>query len=128
MANAWPLQQALFTRLNDGLSAPVFDYVPNPRPVEYVTIGDDSSVDFSDKLKAGEEVTLIVDTWSTAYKGKKLVKQLQDQVKDLLHGQPLTIAGHTTISLWFDFAQTMLDEDGVTVHGVSRFRLTLMEN
>ena len=41
---------------------------------------------------------------------------------DALDRQALSLTGHNLVLLRFEFSQAMLDPDGLTRHGVQRFR------
>ena len=65
-------------------------------------------------------------TWSRA-EGFKQVKGLMDEAADILDRAALTAAGYTLIDCLCDFSEAMSDPDGVTKHGVQRYRMTIME-
>lgn len=99
----------------------VFDHVPEKTAFPYVTIGDDTQADWSDKEVDGEEHTLTLHAWSR-HRGRRQVKQILGRLKALLHKQTLAMAGHDSVLIRFDFELTMLDPDGKTYHGAIRFR------
>lgn len=123
---SWPLQQAIYGRLTGyaplmAVVTGVFDWVPENQAMPYVTIGDDTTVDRSDKTATGQDVTLTLHVWADA-RGRKAVKVIMGLIYAALHRHDLAVAGHTLISIDHDFSETFLDEDGVTYHGVIRFR------
>jgi hypothetical protein len=120
------LQKAIYDRLtgNAALMAivsGVFDSVPEAQAFPYITIGDDTAVDFGTHTWKGQNLTITIHSWSMA-RGRAQVKDIMKRVYDLLHEQLLTMQGHTMFSMRFDFEQTFLDPDGVTYHGLQRFR------
>lgn len=135
----WPLQQAVFSTLQadaalQGLTgqvpARVFDQVPQDlwqapdaegRYPPYVVIGLSKAQDFDSKTEDGCDLTLMIHTWSR-YRGFKEAKQIMAAIVDALDRQGLSIAGHDLIQLRFEFSDTFLEEDGLTRHGVQRFR------
>ena len=125
----WPLQQALFAALSAdatlqgmlGSPARVFDHVPQDSAFPYVVIGEATSGPFDGKTENGMEQTLTIHAWSR-YRGLKEVKQIMAAVTASLDDQALAISGHTLVLLRFEFAATFLDPDGMTRHGVQRFR------
>ena len=125
-----PVQTAIFARLEDELLVPVYDRPPQPddagddESFPYITIGDDTFTPWDDDLSQGYEAELNVHTW-TRYRGRKELKELQQMVYDALHRYQLTITGYATINLSFEFADSVRDPDGLTHHGVSRFRLLI---
>jgi hypothetical protein len=50
-----------------------------------------------------------------------------DEAADILDRAALTAAGYTRIDCLGDFSEAMSDPDGVTKHGVQRYRMTIME-
>lgn len=124
---SWPLQQAVFTALTTALSpVKVFDAVPQGTPFPYATIGDDTSGDWSTKTGDGEQIFFFVHVWSHAA-GKKEAKQIAGTAYNTFHNKPqnLAVEGYKVVLVQFDFGTSMLDEDGVTRHDVSRYRALL---
>jgi hypothetical protein len=93
----------------------------------FVVIGDDTVAEFDTDDSEGQEATLTIHVWSR-YPGKKEVKQVLDAIYDCLHDSPLTVTGQTVIYIFFEFMETMADPDGLTQHGVIRFRLVTQES
>ena len=124
---AWPLQQALYTTLTGdttlmALIDAVHDQVPEEAAYPYVSLGDDTAVDWGTKSTQGQEVTITLHGWSRA-RGRREVKQIMARVYTLLHEQTLTIAGFTNVLTRFEFSDTFRDPDGLTQHGVQRYRM-----
>ena len=135
----WPLQQAVYDALSgdsvlQGLTgqvpARVFDHVPqdlwaapdsdgNYPP--YVVIGQSKTQDFDSKTSNGCEQVLTIHSWSRHH-GFKKTKEIMAAVVDALDRQSLIVAGHDLIQIRFEFSDTFLEEDGVTRHGLQRFR------
>ena len=69
--------------------------------------------------------TINIHIWSQ-YKGSKECKQIMDKVHDLLHDSSLSVTGFNLINLRFEFSDIMIDPDGVTRHGVMRFRAIIL--
>lgn len=138
------VQQAVFTALDASTelaallaehvdivgSVGIYDDVPQTADTgdnsrfPYVTIGDDTLADWSTDTSSGAEATVTVHTWTRA-NGRKQAKDIQGAIYNALHRQELTTPDHTFIGCEFEFAESMMDPDGKTRHGVSRFRLTL---
>ncbi|MFQ5774192.1 MAG: DUF3168 domain-containing protein [Kiloniellaceae bacterium] len=125
----WPLQQAVHAALSGdaalrallGGPARVFDHVPQGGAFPYVVIGEATSGPFDGKTENGMEQTLTIHTWSR-YRGLKETKEIMAAVAAALDGQGLALAGHALVLLRFAFGATFLDPDGLTRHGVQRFR------
>ena len=127
------LQQTLYTTLNGDsqltstLGAAVFDDVPDTQAVSfpYVQIGEDTATDYSTKDVTGTETVINLHVWSR-YRGSKETKQVMDRVHTLLHDSNLTVTGHNLVNLRFEFSDVLRDPDGVTRHGVMRFRAVML--
>ena len=124
------LQQSFFTALivsaiNDTLNCGVFDDVPQNATYPYIAIGEETVIDYSTKDIDGNESTLNIHVWSQ-YKGSKETKQIMDKIHDLLHNSNLTVVGHNLINLRFEYSDIMRDPDGITRHGVMRFRAIIL--
>ena len=127
------LQQTLFTTLNgdsqltNTLGAAVFDDVPDTQAVSfpYVQIGEDTATDYSTKDVTGTETVINLHVWSR-YRGSKETKQVMDRGHTLLHDSNLTVTGHNLINMRFEFGDVIRDPDGITRHGVMRFRAIML--
>lgn len=121
------LQTAIFTAL-DGVPGmpPVYDDVPENAPFPYVVIGDDVSAAFDDDCGSGADSMVTIHVWST-YPGRAEAKQILDLIYRTLHRSNLVIAGNVTITIDADYQMTLLDPDGVTRHGIIRFRVLTRE-
>lgn len=122
------LQSALLTALKADatlaaiVDTRVYDNVPQKTDYPYVAIGDDTFGDLGSHTFKGMEITVNIHCWSQ-YAGRKQVKQMMEAIYDLLHEGTLTLSGHTVVFSRFEFAETMKDPDGVTHHGIQRFRV-----
>lgn len=126
------IQTAIYTTLSNGLSYPVYDdvpFLPEGAPTEnfpYVVIGDDTLIPFDNDTDIGVEATLTIHVWSK-YRGRIEVKDIQGEIYDLLNRSSLSISGFKVVDILFEFSETFTEEDGVTRHGVQRFRMTVQE-
>ncbi len=125
----WPLQQAVYGALTGdaaiqaflGNPTRVFDHVPQGSAFPFLVIGEVSATPFDTKTESGLDQSLTLHTWSR-YRGLKEIKTVMAAVADVLDGQSLAVSGHTLVLLRFEFASTVVDDDGLTRHGVQRFR------
>lgn len=115
------LHQAVFERLSDELSTPVYDDVPRNAAFPYVVVGEDTHVPFDTDDSLGSESTVTIHVWSR-YRGKKEAKQIQGEIYDALTRQELTVEDHDLITIEFEYSDVVLDPDAQTRHGVQRFR------
>jgi hypothetical protein len=88
----------------------------------YVTIGDDTAVDWDTDNSQGKEATLTIHSWSR-YRGRKEVKEIQGAIYNALHLSNLIITGYHSVLMVSEYSETLVDPDGLTRHGVQRFRL-----
>lgn len=122
LANYQPLE-AIIT--NGGGDAPgIYDEVPNSVRPPYVVIGDSVLEPFDTDDVVGTDALVELHTWST-YRGRLEVKQMQDAIYDALHRHNLSITDAHTVMVEWEYSETELDPDGITRHGVQRFRVVL---
>lgn len=125
-----PLVSLLATDPNAGspTAAAVFDHVPQsatPEDAEafpYVVLGAETQAEFDTDDQVGRETTMTIHTWSRA-RGLKETKEIMDAIKSVLHDATLSISGETFVLCLQEFAEAMVDPDGMTRHGVQRFRI-----
>lgn len=122
------IQAAIYTALSSDPaifalvgSSGVFDTRSTPILFPSISIGDDTAKDFDTCTSDGQETTVTIHTWSQSA-GRKEVKSLMSNVYRILHKSNLSVVGQNLILMRCEFAQTYLDPDGITFHGVQRFR------
>lgn len=126
MSAEFEIQRAIFTRLSNILSIPVFDNVPDNAVAPYIVIGDDTMIEFDSDGGLGFEATLTIHTWSK-YRGRAEVKGIMGLIYDALHRAEFTVQGYNLLGCDSEFSETFLESDGVTRHGVQRFRILIRE-
>jgi hypothetical protein len=84
----------------------------------YVQFGQSQVVD---DFPTGKRLLAEVHTWSTA-QGPHEVKNLQEQIRDILEKCSHTRGGFHYVAVRQQDARVFLDIDGETWHGVQRFR------
>jgi hypothetical protein len=124
------LQTAIYTALNVSaitttLSCGVYDEVIEGNTYPFITLGEETTIDYSTKTATGGETTINIHIWSQ-YKGSKQTKEIMDKVHDLLHDSNLSVTGFNLINLRFEYSDIMRDPDGITRHGVMRFRAIIL--
>jgi len=127
----WVIQEAVYAALNNSVTlsaliSDVYDDVPATAAFPYVVIGESTAIMWDTKSTLGVESTVTVHTWSR-YRGRKETKLIQQAIYDILHNQELSITGYNSVYCFLDFEENFLDEDGLTRHGVSRYRLVTSE-
>ena len=111
--------------LTSTLSAGVYDEVTEGATYPFVALGEETAIDYGTKDINGGETTINIHIWSQ-YKGAKETKQIMDRIHDLLHDSNLSVTGFNLINLRYEFSDIMRDPDGVTRHGVMRFRAIIL--
>jgi len=125
------LQTAIYSTLsNDNnltstLGAGVFDEVTEGATYPFVALGEETTIDYGTKDLVGGETTINIHIWSQ-YKGSKETKNIMDRIHDLLHDSDISVSGFNLINLRFEYSDIMRDPDGVTRHGVMRFRAIIL--
>ncbi len=124
--HGFAIQEALYSRLNGdstlgGLVTGVYDAVPDDTTLPVVVIGVGSSVDDGSKTLDAREYTINVDVWSD-YSGLKQTKNIIKQVYSLLHEYALSVSGASLVDLRCEFTSELIENNGITRHGVMRFR------
>jgi hypothetical protein len=121
------LQQAIFTRLSTYTGMPtVYDDVPQSAASwPYIVLGEDTHVPWDTDDSTGAESTITIHIWSRQ-RGKKETKDIQGLIYTALNRYEMSVDGHHLVTLEFDYSDVLLDPDGLSRHGVSRYR-TLVE-
>lgn len=133
--HAFDLQKAVYVALVDASltdatgtsNIEVFDDVPEGTAYPYVSIGEDTAVDVSSKDNTIFEHTLTIHVWSQ-YRGRRDIKELMEQVHNALHNVTITVSGASLCNLRQEFQTTLLENDGITRHGVMRFRAVVSDS
>ena len=87
-----PLNKALFDRLKDALTVPVYDYVPAGKKAPYVVMTDTSAESWDTKTVCGATVMATLKVLSE-YQGDKEVAELCDGAISAIRSQPLALEG-----------------------------------
>ena len=132
--HSWELQKTVFSALNSGnitdyentAITGVFDDVPQGTAYPYVVVGEETAIDVSSKDKDIFEHTLTIHVWSQ-YRGRRDIKVIMKQVHDILHESSLTVSGGSMVNMRQEFQTTLLEGDGITRHGVIRFRAVVSD-
>jgi len=132
--HSWELQKTVFSAL-DGASITdyagnaitgVFDDVPENTAYPYIRVGEETAIDSSAKDKDIFEHTLTIHIWSQ-YRGNRDIKEIMKQVHDVLHDSSLSVSGASMVNMRQEFQTTLLEGDGITRHGVMRFRAVVSD-
>lgn len=120
------VQKAIYAKLDAALTQPVYDDVPDNAIAPYVVIGDDTFIEFDSDLVNGFEATVTIHSWSK-YRGRSEVKTIMAAIYDALHRAEFTVQGYNLVGCDCEYSETFLESDGVTRHGVQRFRILIRE-
>tara|TARA_R100001163_G_scaffold59257_1_gene47945 strand:+ start:279 stop:680 length:402 start_codon:yes stop_codon:yes gene_type:complete len=126
------LQQTVFNALDQSstlqnLVTDVYDFVPEGTAFPYVKIGEQTMVDNGTKNKQGTDFTIEVHTFSR-YRGSVEIKNIMSVVYDILHESSLSVSGADLINMRFEFSDIIKENDGITTHGVQRFRVFVLSS
>ena len=126
-------QIAIFNILNDDSTLDglvgnnrIYDEVPPNSAYPYIEIGDETTIDNGVKDKDGQEFTQTIHIWSR-YRGSKEVKEIAERIYTLLHNVGITVSGGSFANSRNEFFTILLDDDGLTRHGVMRFRVVVFD-
>ena len=129
--HSFELQKTIFTTLNGDntikstFSATVHDHVPQGTAYPYIVIGEETMTDESStKTIDFNNFTLTIHIFSRN-RGRKEAKQIMARIYELLHNQNLSVTGADHINTRFEFSDVIKENDGLTYHGVQRFRTIL---
>lgn len=131
--HSWELQKAIFNQLSgsivglDSANISVFDDVPENTSYPYVVIGEETATNNGSKDLDGLEYTLTVHVWSN-YRGRREIKEIMQSVYENLHDTAITVTGASLVNVRQEFNTTLAENDGITRHGVMRFRAVVFDN
>ena len=129
---SFQLQEAIYTALDDDASlgaliTGIYDFVPQDEVAfPYITIGNDTAIDWSAKNFDGMEHTVVVDVWDQNTNRIPL-KKIGEAVYNVLHNQTIAISGQNMVNIRCEFEQTLRDPDGFTFHLIQRYRVITTE-
>ena len=129
--HSFELQKTIFNTLNGDNTisstfiATVHDHVPQGTSFPYIVIGEETMTDESSaKTLDFNNFTLTIHIFSRN-RGRKEAKQIMARIYELLHNQNLSVTGANHINTRFEFSDVIKENDGLTYHGVQRFRTIL---
>jgi hypothetical protein len=131
--HSWNLQKAIYSTLDgsvtgiDGANTPVYDDVPEDTAYPYVILGEETTANNGSKTLDGVEHTLTIHAWSQ-YRGRREIKEIMESVYSLLHEAAITVSGASLVNIRQEFSTTLAENDGITRHGVMRFRAVVFDN
>lgn len=129
------LQRAIYQRLTGeasvmNLVTGVYDHVPQVDDPEdasdfpYITIGSDNLLPFDTDTSVGSDATIQIHVWSR-HRGRSQIKEIQGAIYASLHRYSLPVADNHLVGVEWEWADSVMDPDGITRQGIQRFRITI---
>ena len=117
------VQAAFFAALVPAVApVPVLDAAGPNQSFPYVTIGEFIGGQFDTLGEQAMDLEITVHVWSRQ-PGMQECQQLMTRAKDALDRQRLPAAGFQWVDTIWEYAQTLREPDGITRHGILRFRI-----
>lgn len=106
----------------------IFTHVPQDLGELYpwVTIFGAESNQFDNDATLGFEGTMTVHSWDNT-RDIGNINRIKNAIYNVLHNNTLTYNGYSNIEYCQEFTTTLRDPDGITLHGVQRFRFIMQE-
>jgi len=121
------LHTAQITRLEAYTDYRIFDAHPKNAVFPYVTMGEITAKDWSDKFEDGMEIYSTIHVWSQ-YDGRKEADEMSDKITQALTSSTLDLAPNFRAAFdRLDSYNLITDIDGVTRHGILRFKYLIEE-
>ena len=119
------LHAAIYAKLDTALSVPIYSAVPqgDAEPA-FVTMDGFRANRNDTDTETGFDGTIDVHVW-TEYEGWKELCTLQTTIYNAMHRTALTVTGHAVIDVQQEFSEMRRDPDGITKHGIQRFRVII---
>lgn len=131
IASEWDVQAAVYgyltshsaltTLLPTGANS-IFDHVPDRVAFPYIASGDMTARSIATQGSSGRDIMLDIHAYSRAA-GYKELKAIMAAIYNRLHQANFTITGHSLIMCEENQSDMTLENDGLTRHGVMRFRI-----
>jgi len=105
----------------------VYDENPQNAAFPYVVMGEMTGKGWRDKLEDGMEVYSTIHVWSQ-YHGRKEVDEMSDKILQALSSSTLSLAPNFLAAFdRLDDYSLMVDIDGISRHGIMRFKYYIEE-
>jgi hypothetical protein len=99
----------------------IYDAAPRNATFPYLGFGEMRAADWSTGTEEGAEHRLTLHAWSRE-RGKRETYEVMNAVEAALQEQVLALDGHALVNLRHELSDARRDPDGITWHGVMRFR------
>lgn len=105
--------------LNRFINKRVYDMVP-PNPIfPYIVLGQDTSKAWNSKTNLGSDIVFVLHIF-TRDKGRRELKNIMNNVHEILTKEEICLESHFLIQLYPEFMQSYIESDQMTCHGVIR--------
>lgn len=112
------LHEAQTVRIEAYTDYKIFDAHPENEDFPYVTMGEITARDWSDKFEDGMEIYSTIHVWSQ-YAGRKEADEMSDAILQALTSSSLDLAPNFRAALdSLDSYNLIVDLDGITRHGI----------
>ncbi len=132
--HSFDLQTIIYTTLNgdstlDGLvgNNKIFDNVPQNTAYPYVVINNESAVNRGTQTLDGNQYTIDLEVWSQ-YRGKKEIKEIMERIYNLFHNATYSVSGASMVLSQIRNVITLVENDGITRHGVLTLDVIVYDN
>lgn len=106
-------------------SPAVFTHVPQDLAAYPYVVLFEAGLDGDDNdCYLGFDGTLNIHSWSDQ-RDMAIIGDIQKAIYDVLHHAELSMTGYELIELHQEFSTILRDPDGITLHGVQRYRIIL---
>lgn len=121
------VQTAIYDALTPALApVPVVDFAGPNQPYPYATIGEFIAAPADTLAEQGADMELTVHLWSRQ-PGMQECQQMMTLAKDTLDRAVLPADGFQWVTTIWQNGQTLREPDGLTRHGILRFRVMTFE-
>lgn len=132
--HGFDVQTILYSTLNndstlDGIvgNNKIFDNVPQDTAYPYVVLSNFNVVNRGTKTLDGNEYSIDIDVWSQ-YRGKKQISEIMERIYELLHDTSYSVSGADMVVSQVRNVITLVENDGITRHGVLTLSLIVYDN
>ena len=130
--NSTPLRNAIYTTLNSdatlgALISGVYDDAPEGTAYPYIVLGDDTATNEGSKTLDGNQHIINIHVWSR-YRGRKEATQIMERIYFLLHNASINLVNASLVNIRQEFNTILVDGDGITRHGIMRFRSIVFDS
>jgi hypothetical protein len=103
------------------VGARVYDTPPQDPAYPYVSFGPSKGLSWDTDTGLGWDASLQIDTWSRK-PGRVEAAQIMTAINAAVHRSDLSLDTQVSCLALHDFSTILPEDDGVTTHGVQRFR------